>query len=580
MNGVPQADQKTDSIGADPIKAVPVPTKAGSRSLFKLPEAFVRRLRTDQSAQKPTPKTALKSTRRVRRKMTAAPVQYAHITGWGMKIPDRVVTNVDLEAILETSDEWIRSRTGIQERRIAGEREGVVEMGFEAARAALNKADLQPYEIDLIIVATSTPEDIYPSTACRIQTRLGADYAGAFDLSAACSGFVYALNMAAQSIRSGSIDNALVIGTEVNSRVMDWTDRSTSILFGDGAGAVVLTGNDTPGGLLSCVLGADGSGAGLLGIPQTGRASALKEGEQFGKVHMDGREVFRFATHIINESIRDAVAEANLDLSDVALIVPHQANQRILSAAARSLNVPESLFYSNVHKYGNTSAASIPIALCEAEKEGRLKPNDNLVLVGFGGGLTWATAVIQWQTIPVKVRKGVAYRVGQGQRELSYIWANVRAFVMRVYRRIEAQIKGSPVKPTPKPAARTTVNMPKTVKPAPMKPPKVPDRAVVSDTNNADRVSYRNKASTPATPVADAPIIVPKSKPVEPKIVPVSAPVVAKEPSMLNGNGVYPNGVNGANGHSSNGNGAHLNGSTNGSAESTPREQIVKQEQQ
>jgi 3-oxoacyl-[acyl-carrier-protein] synthase III len=299
-------------------------------------------------------------------------VRSAHIIGWGMKIPETVITNADLEAVIETSDEWIRSRTGIQERRIANEREGVVSMGFEAARAALARAYVLPSDLEMIIVATSTPEDIYPSTASKIQNLLGATRAGAFDLSAACSGFVYALNMAAQAIRSGSITTALVIGAEVNSRILDWSDRTTCILFGDGAGAVVLQGRDEPGGWLSCVLGSDGSGADLLGIPSVGYSS-VPDGKQLNKLHMNGREVFRFATHVINESIRDALDKAGLTMADVALIIPHQANQRILSAAARSLNVPESLFYSNVHRYGNTSDCAVRGGTGRSPKTERLR---------------------------------------------------------------------------------------------------------------------------------------------------------------------------------------------------------------
>ncbi len=376
-----------------------------------------------------------------RGKVTHPAVRYAHIVGWGMKTPDTVITNSDLEAVVETSDEWIRSRTGIHERRIASERESAVTLGFEAARAALDRADVMPSEIDLIVVATSTPEDIYPSTACKIQNLIGATKAGAFDLSAACSGFVYALNMASQSIRSGSIDTALVIGSEVNSRILDWSDRGTCILFGDGAGAVVLQGRDEPGGLLSCVLGSDGSGAELLGIPTVGYA-AIPEGQKLHKVHMKGGEVFRFATHIINESIREVLDMAGLEMSDVALIVPHQANQRIIAAAARSMNVPESLFYSNVHRYGNTSAATIPIALCEAEREGRLKPNDNIVLVGFGGGLTWGAAAIQWQVVPTKQARGVTLKLSQGRREAEYVLAFWRTRLLRTFRRLEAWLKG------------------------------------------------------------------------------------------------------------------------------------------
>jgi 3-oxoacyl-[acyl-carrier-protein] synthase-3 len=369
-----------------------------------------------------------------------APPKYAHVVGWGMQVPARVMTNAELEAVVETTDEWIRTRTGIHERRIANDRDTVVSLGFEAARIALERADVIPSDIDLIIVATSTPEDIYPSSASKIQNLLGATKAGAFDLSAACSGFVYAMNMAAQSIRSGSIRTALVIGSEVNSRILDWSDRATCILFGDGAGAVVLEGRDAPGGLLSCVLGSDGSGSDLLGIPTVGSAS-LPEGRLMHKLHMDGREVFRFATHVINDSVKEALDKAGLTLADVALIVPHQANQRILSAAARSLNVPESLFYSNVHRYGNTSAASIPIALCEAEKEGRIKPNDNIVLVGFGGGLSWGAVVIQWGVAPVPEKR--TYWLSQGRREAAYVLAFWRGRAMQVYRRWTAALWGS-----------------------------------------------------------------------------------------------------------------------------------------
>ncbi len=373
------------------------------------------------------------------------PMRYAHLTGWGIRLPERVVTNAELEAVVETTDDWIRTRTGIQERRIANDRETVTQMGFEAARAALNRADVLPSEIDLIIVATSTPEDIYPSSASKIQNLLGATQAGAFDLSAACSGFVYGLDMAAQAIRSGSINTALVIGSEVNSRVLDWNDRSTCVLFGDGAGAVLLEGSDTPGGFMGAVLGSDGSGAELLGIPTVGTPS-LPEGRQLHKIHMDGRAVFRFAVHIITESVRQVLEKTKLSLADVDLIVPHQANQRILSAAARNLNVSEALFYSNVHRYGNTSAASIPIALYEAEREGRLKPNDNVIIVGFGGGLTWAAAALQWQSMQERAPKGLAYRLSQGRRELQYVAAFWRARALQTYRRVEAALRGSPAK--------------------------------------------------------------------------------------------------------------------------------------
>ncbi len=386
------------------------------------------------------------ASRNGRSKSTHGPARYAHIVGWGMKVPDGIMTNFDLEALVDTTDEWIRKGTGIIERRIASERESVVTLGFEAARAALDKANVLPGDLDMIIVATSTPEDIYPSTASRIQNMLGATRAGAFDLSAACSGFVYGLNMAAQCIRSGSMDKVLVIGSEVNSRILDWSDRSTCILFGDGAGAVLLEGSDQPGGVLSCVLGSDGSGADLLGIPTVGHTALLPDDQHLHKVHMNGREVFRFATHIMNDSIRESVQEAGLSLRDIALIIPHQANQRILNAAARSLNLPEELFYSNVDRYGNTSAASIPIALCEAVQAKRIKPNDRIVLVGFGGGLTWAAATIQWHVIPVKATRGIGSRLGRSRREAQYVLAYWRDRIMRVYRRVEALLGGSPTR--------------------------------------------------------------------------------------------------------------------------------------
>ena len=372
-------------------------------------------------------------------------IRHAHITGWGMEVPNRVVTNAELEAVVETTDEWIRSRTGIQERRIASERDSVVTLAFEAARKALDRADVLPTDLDLIIVATSTPEDIYPTTASRIQNLLGATRAGAFDLSAACSGFVYALNMGAQAIRTRSIEKALIIGAELNSRVLDWNDRGTCVLFGDGAGAVVLEGSEDAGGLLSCVLGSDGSGAELLGIPTVGRSS-IPDGWALHKIHMDGREVFRFAVHIMQDSVRQAIDAAGLGMNDIQLIIPHQANQRILTAAARALNIPESMFYSNVHRYGNTSAASIPIALCEAEREGRIKPEDNIVLVGFGGGLTWAAAVIQWQGVPRPQKRGLGAALAQSRREVQYVAAFWRDRAMRTYRRVEASLRGSPAK--------------------------------------------------------------------------------------------------------------------------------------
>ncbi|MDX1993519.1 MAG: beta-ketoacyl-ACP synthase III [bacterium] len=358
---------------------------------------------------------------------------YAHIVGWGMSVPDTRLTNEDLEAILDTNDAWIQSRTGIRERRIAGERDSTVTLGFKAAKQALEVTDILPSEIDLIIVATSTPESVFPTTASLIQNWLGANHAGAFDLSAACSGFVYGIQMAAQSIRSGSIKTALVIGSEVMSRVMDWQDRSTCILFGDGAGAVVLQGSETEGGVLSAVLRSDGSGYDLLGLPVQG--SRDNNGyRKPNRMFMIGSEVFKFATRVIGESITEATVRAGIRLTDVKLIIPHQANDRILQAAARSLDLDRSIFMSNLAQYGNTSAASIPIALCEAVREGRIQEGDYIVLVGFGGGLAWGSVVIKWGIPQPQERQGS--RLNRERRRAAYALVGVRARLRHWSRRL------------------------------------------------------------------------------------------------------------------------------------------------
>lgn len=346
---------------------------------------------------------------------------YAHIVGWGMSVPDNIMTNDDLAAIVETDDEWIRSRTGIKERRIATEKESTATLGYRAAQEALAKASMLPTDIDLIVVATSTPEHVFPSTASVIQDWLGASKAGAFDLAAACSGFVYALNMAADSIKSGSIRTAIVIGAETMSRVLDWNDRSTCILFGDGAGAVVLQAGEEQGGVLSSVLRSDGAGADLLAIPTTNNPNL--NGHKAQKMHMAGREVFKFATRVVDNSIREAVEMAGITLNDVDLIVPHQANQRILASAAKKLGIDIDLFVSNLDRYGNTSAASIPIALCEAIEAERVHRDDYLVFVGFGGGLSWASMVVKW--LP-DAAKSTPKRLNQQRRELTYTLARLR----------------------------------------------------------------------------------------------------------------------------------------------------------
>jgi 3-oxoacyl-[acyl-carrier-protein] synthase III len=362
---------------------------------------------------------------------------YAHIVGWGMAVPEKILTNQDLEAIVETNDEWIRTRTGIRERRIAGENESTATLGLKAAQRALEIANILPLELDLVIVATSTPEHIFPSTASMIQDWLGASKAGAFDLSAACAGFVYALNMASQAIRSGSIQTALVIGAETMSRVMDWQDRTTCIIFGDGAGAVVLRASDVEGGIRSSVLRSDGSGWDLLGIPTVGsRDNRLPEANpdehKMFKMHMNGREVFRFSVRVIGESIQQALAMAGLKITDLSLIVPHQANYRIIQSAARNLNVETDIFMLNMDRYGNTSAASIPIALCEAVEAGRVKVGDHIALCGFGGGLAWAAVVLTW-TGPETDETRTLMRQRQ---QLTYFGARWRRRVLRWTRRL------------------------------------------------------------------------------------------------------------------------------------------------
>lgn len=360
---------------------------------------------------------------------------YAHIVGWGMAVPERCMTNDDIAAIVETSDEWIRARTGIHTRYIANERETTALLGLRAAREALEVADILPIEVDLIICATSTPEHIFPSTASIIQDMLGASKAGAFDLSAACSGFVYALQTAAQMIRSGAIQTAIVIGAETMSRILDWQDRSTCILFGDGAGAVVLHGRADAGGLMSAVLRSDGSGRDLLDLPSVGsldvnRPDLINREHQTYKLYMEGGEVFKFGTRVIGESVRQACDIAGISITDLKLIVPHQANERIIHAAARALKLEPDVFMLNLDKYGNTSAASIPIALCEAAQQERLQQGDYMAMVGFGGGLAWGAVVVQWSGVPEPKRFGTQ------RRQFIYLTAAGRQRIRTFLRRI------------------------------------------------------------------------------------------------------------------------------------------------
>ncbi len=373
-------------------------------------------------------------------------MKYAHIVGWGSFLPDKILSNDEIAETVDTSHEWIYSRTGISERRIAGEQETTATMAFEAAARALTVADMRPSQIDLIIVATSTPEYIFPSTACRVQDYLGANRAGAFDLSAACSGFVYGLSMASQAIASGMIQSAIVVGTETLSRVTDWKDRETCILFGDGAGAVVLKGSSIPGGLMASTLRSDGSGANLLSLPAVYHNPVPSLGPEYfhngqgpGTIKMSGRQVFRFATQVISDSITEVLEKAELSPDDIDLIVPHQANKRIIESAAKKLKIPVDRFYLNMNLTGNTSAASIPIALCDAIGQDLLKPDDNVLFVGFGGGLTWAASVVKWDVTPPEVSF-----VDRQWKDARYMFARGRSRLRRMNRKIGARLLGSP----------------------------------------------------------------------------------------------------------------------------------------
>lgn len=371
--------------------------------------------------------------------------RYAHIVGWGCYLPDRTVTNDELSQLVDTSDEWIFQRTGIRTRHIAAAHETTATLAFEAAARALAVADLHPSQVELIIVATSTPEYMFPATACLVQDYLGATKAAAFDLSAACTGFVYALQMAAQSIATGSVRNAIVIGSETMSRVLDWSDRGTCVLFGDGAGAVVLKGSSIPGGVMATMLRSDGSGSDLLSLPALYHNPVPMLGAEFSSnghykniIDMDGRQVYRFATNVIASSIQEVLKQAELTVEDIALIIPHQANTRIIETAAKKLKVPMEKFYLNVEHNGNTSAASIPLALCDAVREGRLKPDDNVVFVGFGGGLTWGASVVKWDVSPQEVSF-----IDHEWKRVRYMMARGRSRLRRLQRRVEAAISGN-----------------------------------------------------------------------------------------------------------------------------------------
>lgn len=322
----------------------------------------------------------------------------ARITGIGSYVPSRVVTNEDLEETVDTSDEWIRTRTGIVSRRVVDENTATSDLATEAARAALADSAIDPSQVDLLVVATGSPDMLWPSTACIVQHRLGL-CCPAFDLSAACSGFVYGLSVVQGLIESGHYSTVVLVGADALSRHLDWSDRSTCILFGDGAGAVVVMASDESAGLLGSVLRADGSGADLLKIPAGANrippsTAAVEHGLQY--IAMNGREVFKFAVRTTSEVVGEVLSRAEVLLDEVKYLLLHQANQRITDAVGEVLGLPAERVPANIDRYGNTSSASIPLLADELYREGRLKEGDIVVLVGFGAGLTWGATVVRW----------------------------------------------------------------------------------------------------------------------------------------------------------------------------------------
>jgi len=323
----------------------------------------------------------------------------SRMIGTGSYLPERVMTNADLENMVETTDEWIRSRTGIRERRIAADDETTSDMAAEAAKRAIQHAGISPRKIDLIVLATATPDMAFPSTACIVQHRIGIVGVAAFDISAACSGFLYAVGIADQFLRNQSAKTALVIGAEKYSKIMDWTDRRTCVLFGDGAGAVLLHGEKGDRGILSTHLHADGSYADMLMVARNGSKNPITRElikTEADYLVMRGNELFKVAVKTLEEAVLEALRANGMACHEVDLLIPHQANMRIIAATAKRLKISMDKVVINLDRYGNTSAASIPIALDEAVKENRVHPGDRLLFESFGGGLTWASAMVRW----------------------------------------------------------------------------------------------------------------------------------------------------------------------------------------
>ncbi|MFL6579920.1 MAG: beta-ketoacyl-ACP synthase III [Burkholderiales bacterium] len=317
---------------------------------------------------------------------------FSRIVGTGSYLPEKIVTNDDLARTLDTSDEWIRTRTGICSRHVAADGQLASDLALPAAQKALKAAGVDAADVDLIIVATTTPDMIFPSTACILQAKLGAAGCPAFDVQAVCSGFVYALSIADLFIRAGKAKNALIVGTEVYSRILDWSDRGTCVLFGDGAGAVVVVASDQPG-IIESRLHADGRHKDMLCVP-----GSVNGGKVWGSpfVHMDGGAVFKFAVRVFEEGANEVLQAAGLHIADVDWFIPHQANIRIMEATARKLGLPKEKVIVTVHHHGNTSAASIPLALDEAVQDGRILDGQTLLLEGVGGGFTWGATLLRW----------------------------------------------------------------------------------------------------------------------------------------------------------------------------------------
>jgi 3-oxoacyl-[acyl-carrier-protein] synthase-3 len=346
----------------------------------------------------------------------------AVITGWGMYAPSRVMSNHDLEKLVDTSDEWIVSRTGIRERRIAADDESTTSLSVNAGRDALAVAGMSPDELDLVIVGTCTPDYYMPATAVLVAHELGAKRAAGFDLMAACSGFVFSLATATAYVRSGMYRNILVVGVEVLSRFLDYTDRNTCVLFGDGAGAVIVSASDEPGGLLGLDMYSDGSGKEGIIFPAGGAAcpttpQTIAEGGHF--VHMAGKEVYKYATRQLAESARAALRNAGLSVEDVDQFLFHQANLRIIESVQHAVGIPADKTYLNIAKYGNTSAASVPMALVEAIADGRIHPGDRLLMAAFGAGFTAGAAVLEWTADPARalLAPGEQTRMGKPRTE-------------------------------------------------------------------------------------------------------------------------------------------------------------------